>query len=82
MKGRIGALWLCGMAATAAGAADRFAPPPPHPLPAARSASVAPALLPDSLALVDLPHRPIAPSGAFLSAYLAPQMSRRLAPLG
>ena len=81
MRNRIGALWLCGIAATAAAAGERPSLPTPRELPIGRTVP-APSLAPASLSLAELPHLPTATTGAFLSAYLAPQVSRRLAPLG
>lgn len=81
MRARIGALVLCGIAATVASAAELPSGPAPRPLPISRSVP-APVLNATALALADRPLAPAASSGAFLSAYLAPQVSQRLAPLG
>lgn len=82
MKGAIGALCFCGLAATAAGAAERLAPPAAPQLRFAPAALPSSSLAPASLSLVELPHRPVTRNAAFLETYLAPQISRRLAPLG
>ena len=82
MKRRIGLLLLCGIATGVAwGGARAIEPPAAKRLPFGTALPDG-RLAPTALSLAKLPHAAPAPSGAFLSSYLAPQMARRLAPLG
>jgi hypothetical protein len=82
MKRPIGLLLVVGIpAGLASGVAVAVEPPAPLPLSIGRGVT-AQRLAPTTLSLATLPHATATPSGAFLSSYLAPQMARRLAPLG
>jgi hypothetical protein len=82
MRRRIGLLLLGGIA-TAAGSGAALALEPPRPVPLSIGRSLPEGrLTPSAFSLATLPHATATPSGAFMTSYLAPQMARRLAPLG
>lgn len=82
MRRRIGMMLLGGIATGfASGAVLALEPPAPVQLPFGRGIAEG-RLAPTALSLATRPHAPSAPAGAFMTTYLAPQMARRLAPLG